>query len=60
MNWKKELKETNWLYVFVVIGLIAMMIKVIIDKDVLQPLPIHIQYLTTIAMLYLLVRTILK
>jgi len=60
MDWKKELKETNWAMVLVTVGIFVMVVQVVIDQATLKPLPIHIQYLTTLMMMYLLARIVLR
>ena len=57
MDWKKELKETNWLSLFLTIGMFVLVLRAISLKAILQPLPIDIQYITTIVMMYLLAKS---
>ena len=59
MDRKKELKETNWIYVFYLIFLMALVIKVILQRETLQPLPLDVQYITTIGVLFLVGKNIL-
>ena len=60
MDWKKELKETNWISLFFTIGMFVLVLRAISLKSILQPLPIDIQYITTIIMLYLLAKSAFK
>lgn len=59
MDWKKELKETNWLSVFCSIAIFALFIAVIYAEN-LPPMSNNFQYALAVAICFVLVRDLFR
>lgn len=60
MDWKKELKETNWLFLLFTLAMAGLFISVLWHGDQLNPMPPRGQYVLAVGLCFLLGRVLFK